>query len=55
MRTTLDLPDALFRRAKLIALERQTTLKALIASGLEKELGISPAETSPHLTSPPSA
>ena len=40
MRTTLEIPDSLFARAKRAALERRTTLKALVASGLEKELGI---------------
>ncbi len=53
MRTTLDIPDVLFRQAKLAALERKTTLKALVASGLEKELGLSPASKRPRLTTPP--
>ena len=53
MRTTLEIPDALFRRAKLVALERQTTLKALVASGLEKELGIAQAAPFQRLTHPP--
>ena len=53
MRTTLDLPDALFRRAKLVALERRTTLKALITSGLEKELGISSTDKAKRLTRAP--
>jgi hypothetical protein len=33
MKTTLDLPDALLRRAKRKALETNTTLKALVISG----------------------
>jgi hypothetical protein len=53
MRTSIDLPDALFRRAKRVALERKTTLKALIASGLEKELGISAREGRHHLLKGP--
>jgi len=38
MKTTLDLPDALLRRAKRKALETNTTLKALVISGLKREL-----------------
>jgi hypothetical protein len=53
MRTSIELPDALFRRAKLVALERRTTLKALVASGLEKELGLTPGAGSSRLTKPP--
>jgi hypothetical protein len=35
MRTTVELPDDLLRKAKRVALERETTLKELIARGLE--------------------
>ena len=38
MKTTLDLPEALLRRAKRKALESNTTLKALVVSGLKREL-----------------
>jgi hypothetical protein len=38
MRTTLDLPDALLKRAKIAAVERGTTLRALIGSALTKDL-----------------
>jgi hypothetical protein len=38
MKTTLDLPEPLLRRAKRQALERKTTLKALVVSGLKQEL-----------------
>jgi hypothetical protein len=38
MKTTLDLPDTLLRRAKRKALETNTTLKALVISGLQREL-----------------
>jgi hypothetical protein len=38
MRTSLEIPDPLFKEAKRLALERNTTLKALVASGLEKIL-----------------
>ena len=38
MRTTLDLPDALLKRAKIAAVERGTTLRELVGEALEKEL-----------------
>ncbi len=38
MRTTLDLPDAVARRAKLAALRRNMSLKDLIVTALEREL-----------------
>lgn len=38
MRTTIDLPDDLLRRAKIHAAEKGVTLKEVFAAGLEKEL-----------------
>jgi hypothetical protein len=38
MKTTLDLPEPLLRQAKREAIERRTTLKALVVSGLKREL-----------------
>lgn len=38
MRTTLDLPDDLLRRAKIAAVERGCTLRALFTQALEREL-----------------
>ena len=38
MRTTLDLPDALARRAKLAAASRGVTLKTLMMEALAREL-----------------
>ena len=38
MRTTVDLPDALFRKAKAIASLRGLTLKQLITVAIEREL-----------------
>ena len=35
MKTTVDLPDSLLRRAKRLAVERGTTLKTLMIEGLE--------------------
>lgn len=38
MRTTIDLPDSLFRQAKAAAALRGTSMKELIAIALEREL-----------------
>lgn len=38
MRTTVEIPDELLKRAKRAALDRNTTLKELITRGLDKEL-----------------
>jgi hypothetical protein len=38
MRTTVDLPDPLFRRTKAIAALRGSTLKDLIVQAVEKEV-----------------
>jgi hypothetical protein len=38
MRTTLDLPDDLLRRAKIAAVERGTTWRELVGVALEREL-----------------
>jgi hypothetical protein len=35
MKTTIDLPEALLYRAKVVAAERRTTLKELVVLGLE--------------------
>jgi hypothetical protein len=38
MKTTIDLPDSLLEEAKRVAARRSTTVKALVESGLRKEL-----------------
>ncbi len=38
MRTTLDLPDELLKRAKITAVERGTSLRDLVGTALEHEL-----------------
>jgi len=38
MKTTIDLPDNLLEEAKRVAARRSTTVKALVESGLRKEL-----------------
>jgi len=43
MKTTVDLPDETVRRAKVVAAERRTTLRALVLEGLEWVLEEKPA------------
>ncbi len=38
MKTTIDLPEDLLHRAKIVAAQRKTTLKELIALGLDTVL-----------------
>jgi hypothetical protein len=38
MRTTLDLPDDILRRAKIEAVERRSTLRQLIIDALQREM-----------------
>lgn len=35
MKTTIDFPDKLLHRAKVVAAQRRTTLRALVVRGLE--------------------
>ncbi len=46
MKTTLDLPDDLMHRAKIVAAQRRTTLRQLFMSGLERVLAAD-AEATP--------
>ena len=34
MKTTIDLPDEVLQRAKIVAVQRKTTLKELVTQGL---------------------
>ncbi len=52
MRTTVELPDDLLKRAKREALERGSTLKHLIIRGLEEVLGGPELLDATHLPSP---
>ena len=38
MRTSLDIPDSLFQRAKKLARDRKTSLRALLLEGLREIL-----------------
>ena len=43
MRTSLELPDGVFRELKLLSVQRGVTLKALIQTAVEMELRGQPA------------
>ncbi len=45
MRTTLDLPDSIFRQLKSLAAKRGTTLKQVLRSAVEKEIVAATART----------
>lgn len=44
MRTSVDIPDDLMKKAKIKAIEEEISLKELIIRGLKKELGDLPEE-----------
>lgn len=46
MKTTIDIPDALYKRVKIRAVETGRTLKEIVLSSLEREL--SPAASEPE-------
>lgn len=52
MKTTLELPAPLFRRAKMLAARRGTTLRSLVIEGLEQVTsgGASRPGTTPKLS-----
>jgi hypothetical protein len=52
VRTTLELPEPLFHRAKMAAVQRRITLRQLIASALEREL-MGPPPTPARMVRPP--
>lgn len=48
MKTTIDIPDSLYKRAKIRAIERGLTLKDIVLTSLERELDEpQPAATPP--------
>lgn len=53
MRTTLDLPDELFRRAKITAVERGLSLRELVIVALGKDLGMEGGRRPARLDTPP--
>ncbi|MEZ0324843.1 MAG: antitoxin [Fimbriimonas sp.] len=53
MRTTLELPDELFRMAKIASVQRGTSLKELVTKALRRELGLEePEEKSKRVVFP---
>lgn len=51
MKTTIDLPEPLYKKAKILAIERGQTLKQIVLTSLEKELGLPPAVGEPKPSS----
>lgn len=47
MRTTVDLPDPLFRRTKAVAALRGSSMKDLIVHAVEREVAASTAASKP--------
>ena len=45
MKTTVELPDELLKKAKATAVQRNTTLKAMIEHALKREIGFSDDES----------
>ncbi len=41
MKTTIDIPDSLYKKAKILAIERGQTLKQVVLDSLEREMGAS--------------
>jgi len=52
MRTTLDLPDDMLRRAKIAAIERGSTLRQLVIDALDHELEPPPSRRT-RMNTPP--
>jgi len=52
MRTTIDLPDALFRRMKAKAALEGTTVKEFVQRAVERELTSEPAKKSRRIKVP---
>lgn len=42
VKTTIDIPDALYRRAKIRAAQQGTSLRQLVLDSLEQSLGLKP-------------
>ncbi len=51
MKTTIDIPEVLYKKAKIRAIERGQTLKQIVLTSLERELAPPREEATTH-TSP---
>lgn len=40
MKTTIDLPEEILHRAKIVAAQRKTTLKEMVLRGLQSEMNV---------------
>jgi hypothetical protein len=49
MKTTLELPDALFRRAKSVAAQRGIPFRELVSEALAEKLALGAAEDRPWM------
>lgn len=49
VKTTIEIPDALFRRAKSVAVQRGVPLRTLISEALADKLRTSSAEEKPWM------
>lgn len=52
MRTTLDLPDEILRRAKIAAVERGSSLRQLVIDALRREMEGAPSRRKRMVTAP---
>jgi hypothetical protein len=52
MRTTIDMPDALYRKTKAVAALRGSSMKDLIVRAVEHEVGGTPAAGSKRKATP---
>jgi hypothetical protein len=48
MKTTIDLPEPLYKQAKIRAVERGQTLKQILIHSLERELNPASSTSAPH-------
>jgi len=53
VRTTIDLPDALYRKTKATAALRGTSMKDFIVSALEAQVNSPESKTKPHTVALP--
>jgi hypothetical protein len=49
VKTTLEIPDSLFRRAKSVAAERGIPLRQLVTEAVQEKLRVSPAREKPWM------
>lgn len=50
MKTTIDIPDSLYKKAKIRAIERGLTLKDIVLTSLERELDAPLTDSAPPVS-----